>query len=524
LLHYDGRTAQTEFIGILEQIDWGSDERMLSALPHVIHDMQALPNGGERARRLFIKVWETHPKRRLDLLQRFADLHWWNLDPVRDGMPSLLMAAEADSTRIRWNVLGRSIQTPEASAGLVTVWNRILSNASASSTLDALAVEMEGAIRKSPDWTEGEVMQAIIELRRGRIEAGREALDLLLPEISTKLRTRPVIAWEIGQELAQHKASLDLAAKYLAVAIERSRDLDWMKTASPAGQLIDSYVAHGRTSDARTLLLRSVPVNLRFHPTSVLNPSLRDVSQIVSIAGRLQTLNDPIDAIEICLAAQKRMGRDRSAEIQTTLQSIFTEADPAALAQHLEDFDKNSLPLHLYLNLPELEADQQQIQDGWGSILDRIASDAVLVERTQRGLERLFTIQEDKMAPLLFSSRLWFAAGNRDRAAESAAKLLRFLEEQPANDRTNQDGNEPSRAYVSSPVSAWLVARECLNQPQLAALGTNLAQRALDTSLAEKSMVYSTMIMTEWTQIALKTGDTQSAEKLKLMMSTYSGK
>jgi hypothetical protein len=370
-------------------------------------------------------------------------------------------------------------------------------------------------LQKFPEWTEGEVMLATIELRRGRIEPGRDALDRLYPVIAEKWRSRPVIVWEIGQELAQHKASLDVAAKYLTVAIQRGHEIDWTKADSPAGHLIDAYVAHERKADARSLLRQSVPKNLRFHPTSVLNPAASEIAQVVSIAGRLQSLDDPIAAMEICFAAQKRLGNDRHPALQSMLQRILVESDPAAMARYLECFEPNSPSLHLYLNLPESDADTQQLHGAWDKLIRQIASDRVLVERTRKGLERVLELQTDKLTPQVLAIQLSCFAGNREQAEGSTGKLMRYLDERPTEGVSNQDGEDRPKQRLSSDSSLWLVARECLNEPHLVDIGTKLARRALNCSLAEKSPEFAMLILSEWIQIVVKNGDMESAGRLQ---------
>jgi hypothetical protein len=98
-------------------------------------------------------------------------------------------------------------------------------------------------------------------------------------------------------------------------------------------------------------------------------------------------------------------------------------------------------------------------------------------------------------------------------AARAVERLVEFteatpLETLPAGTRANSR----QRAEAFQQVALWLVARECLKQDALRALGEKLAARAAAGARRQLDQSYPIAILREWGQSELDRGDAQSAE------------
>ena len=206
--------------------------------------------GGDR---LFVKIWIALPAQRIDLLAvpaRSADVRWLHLEEVRSTWNSVVLAPSEELLSNQWEIFGRVLRYDDSNAGQVTVWNRILSEATSQMVLDSMASSVEVRLKERPDWLGGQVTLAMIDLRRDRIEAGRSSLERLLPLIGKALEQRPVVAWEIAQELAQHNGCLETGAMYFRVAMRSANRMDWTAVSSPWTALLKAYVANDRLATA----------------------------------------------------------------------------------------------------------------------------------------------------------------------------------------------------------------------------------------------------------------------------------
>ena len=496
-----GRDGDARLTGLLQKMDWGQSNKRLAILPSIIEQLRRCPATAESGILLFTKTWKDHPERRIDLLQRFPDDQWWQLKDISEELQSVLVPKDSEGLQNQWSVFGRTlVRYDDVDAGLVTVWNRMLSNAKSRADLDAMAATIERGINQFPEFTAGTVMLAMIDLRRDRIAAGRDTLDRLRPDLERVLQTRTFVAWEIGQELARHSEAMDVGAKYLTEAIRQSGRTDWKTRSSPGGYLIACYVEHGRKSDAKDYLLSRVSPSVRPGSDRSQIPTPGDFSNMVSIGERLRSLGFPIDGMELYLDSLER-GGDSHREVQGSLLVALGELTPEMMVEYLENFDGKSRQLKIY---PILF--RSRLQSRWDNLLKRIVAYSELSTRAISALERLSQTQQDG-TPLVMMGLI--AAASRDQKA-----LQSVLSKMDTLSGLKED-SDPDTTLEKSCVGFWLVARECLTDPSLAEIASRVAQKSLEASRRHSPREMVNAILKEWLSVATSIDDKAMIDRVK---------
>ena len=515
----NGRPDLVDFSRLLVRLEWGTkhrDEKKILALhlgmlPTLIEQLWSHQQTRDAANELFIKAWNTIPDRRVLLLQRLRDEHWWNLIEVRADILTLVSKPSDDDSLGK--VLGRVIGVGET--GPTTVWTRTLGLAATEKRLDGLAAEIDQGLKQSPDWTAGAVMLGLIDLRRGNVEAGRDRLARLFPELKESLERNPNIAWEIAQEMVRYDKSLEIGTRYYQVAIEQADKLDWMASSSPAGALINAYLALGRRSDARDLLLKCVPDVIRMEPEGDNDPTTKDLVQVLSIARRLRSMDYPLEAVEVYMAGLERSanmevsGYNPRTEIESSFVVVFSEVKPESLVKYCEDLLTQKRVLNLQLFVRTTDPGKGRMYSRWGSLLSEISRTSSLATRTSEAFEQMATSHPDSIEPLVLLGLLATSANDESKLTATVQRLAKFTEEHPLN-----RNNEAAKAVKRDRMGLWLIVRDCLTRPLLSTFGVALGQHALDSTRLLKMPEYETAILTDWIQIAEDSGQPEIVTRL----------
>lgn len=509
LFRYDTKKELLpEFGRLLTKLDWCASPKGMAVLPSVIDQLRARDATSDMADELFLKMWDTRPESRVVLLQRFGDNHWWTLKRVQDDFKAVVMSPGGTDAQDQWKIFGQAMRYDDGDAGLVTVWNRMLLDAMSRNVLDALAMDIQQGIQQRPDWKAGPVLLAMIDLRQGRMEAGHKALETQLPMLEPTLKTNQFMAWEIGQELARHRDSLDLGSKFLMIAIQQSGGgqvkpsgkMEWMSASSPGSALIRAYAAHGRHSDARKLLVESMPPQVQTNTDPAAVPSAADLTQVLTIGRALRSINYQMDAIEMYLDALQRAekmsigGYDPRNELQASLVVAFGELKPEHVVEFLEQFDVKNRSLNPRLFVRQSDPGRGRIQTRWEMMLSGIANNEELNRRTRTAIEKIAAAQSDSVMPLILLAQLSLASDGKD-LTKAIDRLTQFAQQHPltkAKAATSADGDQ---------IALWLIARDCLTRPELKTAASELGDRALQAAVRTSRSNFESAIQNEIRQI-----------------------
>jgi tetratricopeptide (TPR) repeat protein len=513
LFRYDGSQMLAKFASQLTKLDWTANETRSAALLSIIDQLHARTATSDVADRFFATLWMAQPERRIGLLERFQASHWWDLPDVHQGLRTAL-ATPPDRLQDQWAVFGRVLPV-EGKDRLTTVLNRAMTEAAVRGELDAFASDIQRGIQSKPEWQAGQVMLAMLDLRRNRIDTASKTLETFLPTLEPQLRKSPNIAWEIGQELVRTDQGLEIGVKYFDFAIRYQGRADWVSSASPAGALIDTYVALGKKQDAREMLQKNVPQSLRPNPEPNSTVTALDVAHLLSIGRKLRSLGYPVDSIEIYLAALERLkgigpgGYDPRNELQGCLALAFGELKPEALVEYLEEPASRTRPLRLHLFLWQNNPERSILTTRWNPILFTIAADQNLATKARRALSKLIEAQPTAVEPLVLSAHLSQSMKDAEAFAGHAKKLLDLINAQPLPKRRNDSSPETGQEAL------WLIARDCLATPSLAQAGEELANRAVDAALLDVRPDFEVAILKEWILLAERSGDDNRVGRLK---------
>ncbi|MEI8383619.1 MAG: hypothetical protein WCJ09_26115 [Planctomycetota bacterium] len=496
-------------VGILASyvadLEWPQMEQLTPLLSDIIQRLRSAPATEAAADRMFLKVWNSHPKQQFALLKRLAnDQHWWDLPLVRSTWVSGLIPKSDEEIARQWDLYGQTIRYTN-SEGLDTVLNRLLTICTTEATLDSFARDVERGIQQRPDWSAGIILLGMMKLRAGDIDA---ALDLLEKQpIPEPVSQNPMVAWEIAQELSRYEQTLDLAATYFNIPMAR-----YGATSASAESLLNAYLKFHRTSDARNMLLEFVPAIFRNLATL---PSKAEVSEGIAIGKRLHNLEYLPDAMDVFLLIQPFSGVHRN-DLELSMVRVITSFTPEMFVEFLEGLDGKRRQFSISLFTREGKH-SDQIQSRWDFVLEAVAKNAELTARANRALQLLAEVQTHSIDLHIARARLLqLAAGDPKQGAEYLAKYLgqhplRLLPEVIPDVKNIERLARPAQ---SNQAAVWLVARDCLKQPDSYNVGEKLGRCAVEFTIRDQTPAMTHAILLDWTRIALQSGNAEKVDQL----------
>lgn len=488
---------------LLADLDWGQSEKHVALMPNIIEQLRSVAASRHVGEKIFLNAWQNHPEFHMELLHKFNDDFWWRLPEVRRNWTVSLILGSDQEIKHQWKHFGRSLRYNDKE-GLVTVWNRLLTECAADQSLDTFRESVARGIRQRPDWQAGPVMLGMIELRRGRLDAGQELLEKLFSSLPEEIAQDPMVAWEIALELVRHEQTLDLGARFYDIPITR-----YGATSASAETLLNAYLKFDRNAEARKMLLGFIPVSVTSRPESTI-PAKADVSEAIAIGKRLHRLGYPLDALDLLLAVQP-YAAGLHEDVNSSLAAIFGALQPAMFVDHLERLDGKSHPFRMQLYLRESGQSAAKLQSRWGLALADVASDPALRERARIAIRLLAEVQANPLDLHVASAHLSLSAGEDPKAV--AEILVKHLDAHPLQVRV-ANPNRLTEAGVNSQATVWLVARECLKHPESYEPGEKLGTAILDFTLRDRTPATTISILAEWTQIALQLGRVEAVEQL----------
>jgi tetratricopeptide (TPR) repeat protein len=530
LFRFDGRKELPEFAGLLEQLDWGTDHKQLGELPSIINQLSARPGTVDIGQRLFLKTWKEHPERHIALLQRFPDERWWELKEVRADLRSLVIPQDGPKPERGWSLFGRVLFQDDVNRKVVTLLNRILDIEQSQQQLDPLAADLDRLLKLSPDWIEGRVLLALVDLRRDRSEDGIQVLDGLYPRMESICKNDSQTAREIAQELARSKDGVDVAAKYYKLAIRESGMSVWMTGSYAANELIDAFERHGRRGDSMKILLESVPESLRSDRTESDSLTSRDLAIVTSVARKMRSIGGTVEAIDLCVAALDRSatmatsGYDPRTELHSSLVAAFGDLKPEEFVRHVEsrsdDSHATSLwPFDLHVFVRNARSSPGDLQSRWSSTIHQVAGEPELGRRLLTTLQKIHQQHEDDITPLIVTVLVTGSNASPAELQSAIQRLSRFVATHPLDPIPEAaDKSAAARRTAMKQVALWLVARRCLNDKTLAADGTRLAERALLAARQQTTSTFAVAIAEEWSALAKQNGDAARVEQLDQLL------
>ncbi len=543
IFRFENKNGLRKLAKVFEQLDWSRYDKYPELLPMVIEQLAADITTEDIAAKLFVTAWETRPERRLELLTYSPDEEWWKRPELTAGLCRLPIPAKEADLANQWAVFGRTLRKPTNKSNVVndklipagkttdgaapaTLLSRLLAIEANRDQLKTLAGEVERGRQQFPQWTAGQVLLALIDLRRGRVATGRDALIELLPTLSKLAQNSPAIPWEIADELARHDESYEAGIRYYEVAL-RDRGIEaWTSSTSPVRGIIQSLAARGRTADARRMLLSLLPANVQRGGDPALSPSTLELNVAQWVGRELRGIGHPIDAIHVYQAALERGagmtigGHDPRVDLQSSLLIAFKELQPASLIDFFAATGDAPPSLDLQLFVTELTTPGIRLRSRWQSIVGDVAQSPEAAARLQGLLADARRKHPGQLVAFLLSAQLAVAMNDDTETAASVGALVHFVEQHPLEVLSSEPAKLRSqREAARSQVGLWLIARESLAQPALAPAGTKLAERALQAARQQTDPTFAQAVGTEWLTLARQANDTTTVDRLQRELS-----
>ena len=515
-----------ELANLYEEIDLKTFVQTPYELSNLIGNMSRRDKTKDRAIVLFKKAWKELPAQRPELLSNMNNDAFWKMPEIYDYARQGIIPSDATQLRQgnRWAGFGQ-VQSWDGSGKMTTVLSRLLAIAAQNKKLDELADEVQQSREKLKNWPAGEPLQALIDLRRGRIEAAKEVFEKLLPTMKGVQQVGYYTHWEIAQELMAHESCAELAIKYLEAAI---KEPDLMTnnefTYTPGKSLVTLYKQRGRMEDARRVLYQAMTIRSHQGFGNQQYEVYRRLRNAIALGKEFRALGYPIDAIRFyqenlsktddMVTAQRYGGDNIKNELQTGLQAALKELKPEMLPQLLTGAAGQNESVDLLLLLDSRELDKTRITSAIGKLVTDLSAKPEMLTKTQQVLEDARAQRPQDISALILSAQIALSANDSPQIHSVVNQLVELIQQNPLEEKPVKSVYTTAQIETARRQTAiWLIARDCLKKETLRSQGGILAERSLEASRRLPDNGFMMAILREWGQIALEYGDRQSAEQ-----------
>jgi tetratricopeptide (TPR) repeat protein len=519
---------------LLAMLD-GTDLKAFASNPWMVNNLvQQLfqdPKLRDRALALFRKAWKAFPEQRPNLMNIVQDDALWQLPEMYDYARDVVIPDPERGPVTPWQGL-ETLSRVEAEGRAVGLVTRLLDVASRQGKLDPLAGEVEKALSRSPEWEGGRALLAMLDARRGRVEAAKRSMQAIL-KAHEKEPVPMMPAWVIGQEFESYAPTKDVAlALYEGTVEDKSNDPNRafrQLNFSPARRLIAIYRRDGRADEARALVARHV----RRKP---------DRQEQAQLGGRLnfQQLNEgsqlflelgyPVDAVRVYTGLLNDPDLLRSLPENTKVW-LANQAE-AILMQALGRWDERTIATALrelvrpgdappgspILDLAILVHPSDPEHAAVASLFDEAVrsprAKPELLSEVAASLAKLDGRDPKDLSVPIAAALVALAEGKPDAIDAALSRLTRRVGELPLEPLPDgARANARQRADAAKQLGLWLVARASWKHESSRPTGDALAARALEAARRQSDARWSLAMLREWGQVALDQGDRVAAER-----------
>jgi tetratricopeptide (TPR) repeat protein len=484
----------------------------------------------DRGLRLFRRMWKAFPQERGMLLDSFYSDEVWKLAEMYDYAREAVIPTSEQRQLDPWAGINR-IHSWSGGGHVNGVSERLLNAAARQNKLEALRKEIEEAVRRVPEWSGGKALLALIDVRRGKIDEAKKALEALLADDTRDKSPIPHDArLLIGQELENYGPlqSITLTLYERADKEDPNNGLDF--EFHPARRLIAMYRKAGRLADARDLVLRYARKPDTNNWGDPGYAAYRRIESSLSIGQELINLGFPADAVPLFdrvlsdtdnLNMARRFGNQDYIlnRLRNGLNQGLQGLNDKTLAPTVRALLRpagggNGPALDLVLLVHPREVDHAAVTSLFAEAVRKASRRPELRSEIRSALAGLMD-KYPKDLSVHVAAALSVASEEKPEAlAEAAGRLVRLADETPLEDLS--DGDRPNarqRAEAAKQLGLWLVARECWNRDATRKAGDALAARALEAARRQADPLWALAMLRELGQAALDRGDRQTAER-----------
>ena len=525
-----------ELVKLYEGMDFKSFQSNPYIIQNAIQNLFQNRATREQGMALLRKAWKDMPDARSTLISRIYDDEVWKLPEFYEYAREALIPPAGKPVADGWAGIN-DVNSWAADGTVTNPATQLIEASNRQGKGDALAAEVEEAVRRSPDWTGGKALLAILKARRGKVDEARAELEpLLKPGVPIPMYARMVI----GQELDKVDSLRDLALKVLEAAMtenaEEMRSNGNGFQYGPGRRLAMLYQKAGRSKDARDFVLKFGRTPGDFGGYDPSYAAYQRIQQSMAIGSLLHDLGYPADSARfysdvandtegLNLARQMygggtdpfgnqiQQGLNKSLQgmnQETLARSVRATLTPRADAKpgeprldlvllcHPRELDKAGVTCLFAESIKGLK-DQKDQKD--------------LAAEVRETMERLVSTYPEDLSVLAASAILAGLDEKAESLAPAADRLAKSVDSQtleplPSGGRANARQREESARQLV----LWVVARECSKHDATRSIGEKLTARALEAASRQVDNRWSLAMLRESGQAALDRGDKLAAE------------
>ncbi|TWT72849.1 DUF1583 domain-containing protein [Allorhodopirellula solitaria] len=482
---------------------------------------------------LLERAFDAFPQYRSDLFQNFRDPEILKNPRVYAFAKKMVVPSAMDIKSNRWTGVDR-IYSNSGNGEVSTQFDQLLQGIKSTDNIEDFETTIRSAAEANSDWLGGQAMLAMIELATDRDEAGRKRLESIVDDEEVMQTIPSDACWIIGQVLDRSADTEELAMRLFEKAVKNpSRNHSSQLQYSPVAKLIQAYEDDGRKEDARDLLLDQ----LNGIGSEQYDQSYASYQRLESMqwAGkRLLALNFPVDAIrmyrqtlddpEAMQAAVRFSGRGENgyktqaeAGIKEALALMKPEMADEMVAQLLSvdgEAASRGAAVDLMVGIPGVDASSvQPMESAYVALLIRLSQDTESATAIVKRLDDLGRQYPDDVS-IAIADAAWKLQSGREGAGAAVDRVSSIVESNPLEAiAQGRRPNSRQRKNAASYLPVWLVARQCLSQPERREVGQSLAEVALTAAERQVSFKDQTSVLFEWGQRLAEQGDIEGAQK-----------
>ncbi len=524
-----------DLAAVIDEMDFKMFRQNPWELTNMISNLSYQEKSKNQAIALFKRAWKDLPDQRQQLLSNLNNDIFWQMPEIYDYARQGIIPTETSILQnAGWPGFGQ-IQSWGGDGKITTLMNRFLTIAATNKKFDELTKEIEATQKKVKKWDGGTALLALIDLRRGKVDEAKMALEKLLPTFKG-MQQGQYTRWEIGQEMMPNEICVDLAIQYFEAAI---KDPDAMAQNgfqyTPGKPLVTLYKQQGRKNDARRVMLEASKVKPSRYQGNEDYEAYQRINNSTSLGNEMKAIGFPIDALRVYqeqlarsddfISAARVFGGGTNGtqqvarmkkQLETGFQTALKELKPELLPELLtgDDPTKGGPSVDLLLILESRDLDKTTMSSALSNLVAGIASHPQMVEKTKTALSNIRATSPGDFAALILVAQMAGTLNDTENQAAVVKQLVELVDATPLEPQPEKGGyTTKQRDIAKQQMALWLVGRECLKHDSLRASGIKLGERALEAARRQSDHGYALAILREWGQIALQTGDKEAAEQ-----------
>ncbi len=519
-----------ELIKLYDSMDFKTFRNNPYVIQNTINELMQNEKTRDQAMVLFRKAWKELPQVRTQLIGNLYNDEFWKVAEIFDYAREAVIPKPGAAINDAWAGL-EEIDSYGGDGTVNGVLTRLFQAAERQNKLDTLVKEVDAALARTPEWTGGRALSAILKAKRGQVQEAHKDFEALLSsgkEIPSSARML------VSQELGKIASLKDIELKLLeegALDNEMARNNGFQY--GPGRRLVTLYQKNGRVNDARDLLMKYAANRGNFDGYDPSYAAYRRIQDGMTVAQLLNELGYPAEAARFYndlandpdsitnarqyygnsdqILLQVRRGMEQSLgqmNAQTAERTVRTLLTPRPNRKETD------LVLDLVVLCHPREIDKTGMLCVFAEAVNpKTATSAIRTEAK----ELLAKLEKAHPTDLSVLTALAILAGQEskpDDLAAVAAKLAKFVETHPL-DALPASGrpNGRQRQEAEQQLMLWVAARLCLAHDATRSNGEILTARVLEAARRQSDSRWSLAILRESSQNAFDRGDKKAAEE-----------